>query len=135
MSTSRSHRLATAYGAYRLRLLDDAQAYTMAALALGQAIGAGQDTGRASPDMVAALAKWRQDAGQALARVQALPGGTPSKALAVQALQTLNDALTALSAGLTVADANQARGALAQAAQLFDAYAPLTAALDRRMAR
>ena len=122
-------RLGRAFKPHRERLVRDSFAFTESSLAFARS-GA---TGGASPQMRAALSRWRRDAQAALRRMQRLPRRVRGKREAIVALQALDTALARLDQSFSLSDPRAASGAAVSAKQEMARYRELTGKLERRL--
>jgi len=91
------------------RLNQDVLAYTDAVAANAQAeLGGAPSPGRASPDMINALAVWRADVDVAFGKLDGTSPEARGRALALKTVEALSLALVQLSDGLTQADLDAA---------------------------
>ena len=123
--------VARAFPRYLQQLADDSSAFTDALVVVGQTEGGGQDAGRATPEMIAALSQWNQDAQAALSAFQGLSPRARGRGSAIQAMQALVSGLSLLDHALSLPDLAAAMQASTQARQQLDAYHQLADHLDR----
>lgn len=87
-----------------------------ALVAVGQTEGGGQDAGRATPEMIAAISQWNQDAQTALSAFQGLSPRVRGRGSAIQAMQALVSGPSLLGDALSLTDPAAALQASTQAA-------------------
>jgi hypothetical protein len=128
-------QVAHALAPHRGRLIADSVAFNAATTAFLQSAARSPTPSlAASPAVLRALGRYRQDVGRARRSVAAVAHGTPARDLALASLRALESALGELSNGLSTADPKQAAAASARADKHHAEHDRLAKALERRLA-